>query len=181
MTFRELVADAFKSGEFNKISEKTLAKRLGLFSASDKKALSVLLKELEREGFLISDCGLYSLFNESDYIKGQVRTFERGFAFLLPENGSPDLFIPPHAKNGAYQGDTVLVKKTDTQSDESDECEVVKIIKRGTVRVSGVFCSRGGVVHVIPDDKTVCRRVLITRGKGGGAADGDQVVCKITQ
>lgn len=181
MTFRELVSAAFKSGEFNKISEKTLAKRLGLFSASDKKALSALLKDLEREGFLISDCGLYSLFNENDYIKGKVRTFERGFAFLLPENGSPDLFIPPHAKNGACQGDTVLVKKTNEQSDESDECEVVKIIKRGTVRVSGVFCSRGGVVHVIPDDKTVCRRVLIARGKGGGAADGDQVVCKIIQ
>lgn len=180
MTFRELVADAFKNGEFNKISEKTLAKRLGLFSANDKKALSALLKELEREGFLISDCGLYSIFNENDYIKGKVRAFERGFAFLIPDNGSSDLFIPPHAKNGACQGDTVLVKKTDDKSAESDECEVVKILKRGTVRVSGVFCSRGGLVHVIPDDKTVCRRVLIARGKSGGATDGDQVVCKIT-
>lgn len=179
MTFRELVADSFKNGESNGISEKTLAKRLGLFSSSDKKALSELLKALEKDGVIISDGGLYFLYDQKNYVKGVVRTFERGFAFLLPEDGSPDLFIPPDAKNGAYQGDTVLVKKIDSKRAESDECKVVKILKRGTARVHGVFYTHGGFSFVVPDDKAVCRRVLIARGNTGGATDGTQVVCKI--
>lgn len=181
MTFRQRIIEEFSSSEFNKIGEKTLAKRLGLFSSGDKKMLKETLKSLEKEGVLIFSEGVYSLFNENDYIKGKIRTFERGFAFLIPLDGSPDMFIPPHARFGAYQGDIVLAKKTFESDENSDEAEVVKILSRGTVYVAGVFHTHGSFCYVIPDDKAFARRVLIPKSATLSAAGGTQVVCKITK
>ena len=180
MTFRQKIIEEFSSGEFNKIGEKALAKRLGLMSFNDKKILKETLLSLEKEGVLIFDGGLYSIFDEKNYIKGKIHTFERGFAFLTPTDGSPDMFIPPNARNGAYQNDIVLAKKTFEADDESDEAEVIKIISRGTEYIAGVFHTHGSFCFVIPDDKNFAHRVLIPKGKSMSAADGKQVVCKIT-
>ena len=43
MTFRQKIIEEFSSGEFNKIGEKALAKRLGLMSFTDKKILKETL------------------------------------------------------------------------------------------------------------------------------------------
>ena len=44
-------------------------------------------------------------------IRGTLSGHAKGFAFLLPdEAGLDDVFIPPHEKNGAMHGDTVLVR-----------------------------------------------------------------------
>lgn len=181
MTFRERIIEEFSSSEFNKIGEKALAKRLGLFSAGDKKMLKETLKSLEKEGVLIYSGGVYSLFNENDYIKGKIRTFERGFAFLIPLDGSADMFISPHARCGAYQGDIVLAKKTFESDENSDEAEVIKILSRGTAYVAGVFHTHGSFCYVLPDDKAFAHRVLIPKSATLSAADGNQVVCKITK
>lgn len=181
MTFRERIIEEFSSSEFNKIGEKALAKRLGLFSASDKKMLKETLKSLEKEGVVIYSDGVYALFNENDYIKGKIRTFERGFAFLLPFDGSPDLFIPPRSRCGAYQGDVVLARKTFLSDENSDEAEVIKILSRGTRYIAGVFHTHGSFCYVLPDDKAFAHKVLIPKSSVLSARDGEQVVCKITK
>lgn len=179
MTFRQKITEQLSCGEFSRISEKTLAKRLSLFSATDKKILKETLRSLEKEGVIICENGFYSLFNENNYIRGKIRTFERGFAFLLPENGEKDMFIPPHARNGAYQGDIVLAKKTYESDEQSDEAEVIKIISRGTTRVSGIFHSHGKYSYVAPDDKNFGSKITVAKNKTLGAVSGEQVVCKI--
>jgi len=179
MNFKDIVLEQFKTGKVAGISEKTLAKRLGLFTVSDKKALKNLLRSLEKDGVLICENGLFSLYDESKYIKGKIRTFERGFAFLIPADGSEDYFIPPHARNGAYQGDEVLAKKTFESDENSDEAEVIKILSRGTQTLSGVYYTHGGYAYVQPDDKNFGARIVVPKGKGLFARSGEQVVCKL--
>ena len=55
MTFRQKIIEEFSSGEFNKIGEKALAKRLGLMSFTDKKILKETLLSLEKDGVLVFD------------------------------------------------------------------------------------------------------------------------------
>ena len=181
MNFRQRIIEEFNNGGFDRVSPKTLAARLGLRSVSERKALKDVLVSLEKEGVLISTDGLYSLFKEENYIRGKIRTFRRGFAFLTPDDGSPDMFIPPHSRGGAYQGDTVLAKKTFESDENSDEAEVVKVLSRGTERVSGIYHKHGGLPFVVPDDENFAPRILVRGGNLAEADPGERVVCRLTR
>lgn len=181
MTVKEYIVDLFNNEKIEKISEKTLFKRLNLVKQSEKRELKTVLNQLCKEEVLYdSGGGVYCLFSNCGFIRGTIKTHEKGYAFFIPDDGSPDLFIPPRHKNGAFQGDTVLVKKTYSGGEKSDEAEVVKIIKRGVTKVSGVIVVEKGFARVYPDDKGFSHEVFIKHGKTLNAKTGDQVICEIT-
>ncbi len=181
MTVKEYIVDLFNNEKIEKISEKTLFKRLNLVKQSEKRELKTVLNQLCKEEVLFdSGGGVYCLFSKCGFIRGTIKTHEKGYAFFIPDDGSPDLFIPPRHKNGAFQGDTVLVKKTYYGGEKSDEAEVVKIIKRGVTKVSGVIVVEKGFARVYPDDKGFSHEVFIKHGKTLNAKTGDQVICEIT-
>lgn len=76
--------------------------------------------------------------NRGEETVGVLQGSGKGFAFLVPTDGSGDLFIAADNLNGAIHGDTVAAVKI-SQRRGSGEGEVVRIIKRGITCVVGVF------------------------------------------
>src|ERR1700677_2139228 len=43
-------------------------------------------------------------------VLGIVQANEKGFGFLIPQDGSPDAFIPPHQMRDIMNGDTIKAR-----------------------------------------------------------------------
>ena len=119
-------------------------------------------------------------FNSKPHYKdiqsGIVRANERGFAFITPDNGGNDFFVPRHSLNGAYHGDKVAfshIKGT------ADEAVIVKVLERNPSPVVGTLVFERRSAKVFPDD---VRRpsLYIPRDCLYGSTDGQKVVCEIT-
>lgn len=108
-------------------------------------------------------------------LTGVVRANERGFAFIAPDGGGKDFFVPHRALNGAYHGDKVNFYHV---NGTADEAAIVSITERNPSPVIGTLVFDRRSARVYPDDQ---RRpaVFIPRGMTGGAQDGEKVACEI--
>ena len=180
MDLYTLIKQNFISGEWKKISLKKINSLLEAKRPFEQKAVLKILNSLENDGEIFFIDGFYTAVIHADLIKGVLRGNEKGFAFLLPEDGSADYFIPNRNLNGALHQDVVLARKVENSlKGSSDEAEVVKILKRGVTALSGTFFVDRGRCVVRPDDKNFFEDVYIERGKERGARTGDKVLVKI--
>ena len=111
--------------------------------------------------------------------KGVLQGNSKGFAFLLPENGNKDIFIAPRNLGGAFNNDTVLVRLIEKVNEQSDEGEVIEILKRGNEVIVGTYEDSKNFGFVIPDDKRFYKYIFI-KSNSLKAKTGQKVVTKIT-
>lgn len=111
-------------------------------------------------------------------LEGKICGNERGYAFLIPDDGGDDYFIPHGDLKGAMHGDRVLAA-TVADGERTRAC-VLKVIERGITEIVGTcfFNGRGG--FVVPDERKYFSDVSIRSGVGVRAMSGDKVVCRIT-
>ena len=73
-----------------------LAKEFGLYEEDQIEALRRRLRAMERDGQLIyTRRGTYAPVDKLDLICGRVSGHRDGFGFLIPDDGSEDLFRSP--------------------------------------------------------------------------------------
>ena len=111
-----------------------------------------------------------------DIKAGVVRANERGFAFITPDGGGNDYFMPHHSLNGAYHGDRVAfahIKGTE------DEAVIINVLERNPSPLVGTLIFDRRSAQVYPDDR---RRptLYIPRDCLYGATSGQKVVCEVT-
>ncbi len=180
MNLYKVIKDNFISGEWKTISPKRIFKFFEATKPFEQKSISKILDSLESEGVIVFLDGVYLSVEFSNLIKGKLRGNEKGFAFLIPSDGSDDYFIPNRNLFGALHGDEVLARKVENSiKGSSDEAEVVKILKRGVETLSGTFYKDRGSCFVRPDDKNFFEDVYVKNGLTLGAKSGDKVLVKI--
>lgn len=183
MEFKQYILEVLSEKGRDCVTFKTLVKNLKLNTEFDKRALSDVLKVMEKENLIVETGGRYYPFDGKNFVVGRIKRHERGFAFLIREDGKPDLFIPPKKLNGAFQGDKVLVRRNfdgKRKFDEkSDEAEVVKVLERGKNEVIGRYFAEKGFGFLTPDDSGFGSDIYIGKGKSGGAKTGEKVACRI--
>ena len=109
-----------------------------------------------------------------------------GFGFarpLDPECTMDDLFIPPSMTEGAFNGDTVLVRQLlpgEYGYGKGNEGTVERIITRGSGTVIGVCRIVGDIPCVIPDDRRQGQAIEIMMSQVD-ISEGDKVKMKITK
>lgn len=109
-------------------------------------------------------------------IVGTFRGTGRGYAFLTPDEGKEDYFIPPHGLGGALNGDRVTAEIR-TLADGKKEAFVRDVIRQTTVYVVGTFEeNRLGEPVIYPDDGKVCRLFHIENMRGLKPKTGYKVV-----
>jgi len=79
-----------------------------------------------------------------------------GFGFAEREDGQPSIFIPPGERNGAMDGDEVVVEWWPAQ--RGAEGTVRSVIRRHRTRITGVLRREGTRDSVQPDDPRVLGR-----------------------
>ena len=177
MYIKEKILEKFNSGEIENLGFKRICEVFEAKSNLQKNILRDIIVALENEGKIVYQSGRFVLFENSGLIKGVLRGNERGFAFLITDNG--DYFIPPKSLHGALHGDTVIIKKAISSRGSNDEGEVVSIVSRGINRLTGTFEGDNGYGFVIPDDKNYFVDIYIPNKKTLGAKTGSKVYVEI--
>jgi len=88
----------------------TLAAALNVKS-EEMDGLTRRLNAMERDGQIKLDrAGNYKLTHSPDFIEGRVSSHRDGFGFLLPEDGSGDIFLPEKEMQKVLHGDRVQAR-----------------------------------------------------------------------
>jgi ribonuclease R len=104
----------------------------------------------------------------------------RGDAFVRPDNGSPDVFVPAGSLATAMDGDRVVARIERRPKGRSAEGAVVDVLERAHTTVVGTYHRRKRVSFVVPLDRRLQREVLIAGGRDVVAEEGDVVVVGLT-
>ena len=147
-----------------------------------RQELEEILNALEKEGKIhMTRKGSY-VKGEGRFIQGIFQAHARGYGFVITEQETEDIFIPEEETGGAFQGDEVEVLLTKEPKEEGRrrEGKIVRILKRGTVRLVGRYQAGKNYGFVLPDDRKFSQDVFIPEGKSKGAVSGHKVVVELT-
>ena len=113
-------------------------------------------------------------------VAGRVAVTKKGDAFVTPDQGGQDVFVPGLSLESAMDGDQVVVRVEGRPRGRSPVGRVIKVLDRAHETVVGTFLSSRsfGVVH--PRNRRLSREILVAKGDEAAATDGDVVVARIT-
>jgi len=159
-----------------------LCRELQLESRESCDALGKRLNAMCRDGQLICNrTGTYGLVNKMDLIKGHVVGHKDGFGFLIPEDGSTDLYLGPRQMQKVFDGDTVLGRVSGVDRRGRKEGKIVEILQRKSSRLVGRYYKEAGAGVVVPHNKRISQEILVAKKHRGGAKDGDFVMVEVTR
>ncbi len=110
-------------------------------------------------------------------IQGTYQASSKGFGFFTPEGATgreSDLFVPPRAEAGAWNGDTVTVEtRPDPRDPARQTAFVTAVVARGNKNVVGAIEKRGREVWLIPSSDRLPHAVKVV-GRVGTVKAGDK-------
>jgi ribonuclease R len=158
-----------------------LAEEFGLSTDEQLEALRRRLRAMERDGQLIyTRRGTYAPVDKLDLILGRVSGHRDGFGFLVPDDGSDDLFLSPAQMRLVFDGDRALARVSGLDRRGRREGAVVEVIHRAHESIVGRYYEESGVGFVGADNPKIQQEVLVTPGRNAGAKQGQFVEVKIT-
>ncbi|MBC3955635.1 MULTISPECIES: ribonuclease R [Pseudomonas] len=162
-------------------SREQLVEEFGLVTEDQFEALRRRLRAMERDAQLIyTRRGTYAPVDKLDLILGRISGHRDGFGFLVPDDGSDDLFMSPAQMRLVFDGDRALARVSGLDRRGRREGVVVEVISRGHESIVGRYYEESGIGFVIPDNPKIQQEVLVTPGRNNGAKIGQFVEVKIT-
>jgi len=160
-----------------------------------KEGLSISDKETEEfDNMLISllnegqiyqtNKGKYAIPSQLGLVAGKLQANPNGFGFLLPIDPlQKDVFIPADSMGSAMNGDRVIARYKNAQTDinKSREAEIVKVLEHANKTIVGEFDEKDGIGFVVPDNKRLFQDIIIPEKYFLGAKPGFKVVCEIME
>lgn len=141
------------------------------------------LKALAAEGALAVVRGnRYTLPDRVHDVAGKLQGHASGIAFVIPDGGGADVFIPASRRNGAVHGDRVVARVESAQGAERLEGRVLEVSERRSARIVGrLVRDRRGIALVRPFDARLDADIRVPLDDQLSAADGDMVTVEITR
>ncbi|MGD0153967.1 MAG: ribonuclease R, partial [Thermacetogeniaceae bacterium] len=158
-----------------------LSRQLNL---TDLDRLLLILKELEREGEVVrTRTNRYGVAKKMNLSVGVLQGHPKGFAFLIPDDKSEDIYISKENLGGGMHGDRVVARPLGFGlRGRRTEGEVIRILERANERVVGRFETSGNQFgFVVPDEKKLGWDIFVSQDHQQGARNGDKVVVEITR
>ena len=158
-----------------------LARQLGHV---DPDELLLVLKDLEHAGEVVrTSKNRYGVSKKMNLIAGVLQGHPKGFAFLVPDDKSEDIYISKENLGSAMHGDRVVVRPLGFGlRGRRAEGEVIRILERSNDRVVGRFESTDSQIgFVVPDEKKLGWDIFVPKSHQKGASNGDKVVVEITR
>ncbi len=174
-TIDELVHDKF----YVPMKAKEIAVLLNI-PKENREDLMQVLDALVSEGRIsVTAKGKYTKY-PTDVITGTFCGTQKGIGFVTVENEEDDIFIPESGINGALHNDLVNVRITrQAAGDKRREGVVVKVLKRGLVRVVGTYEAGERFGFVVPDNQRLMRDIFIPKDGSMEAQSGHKVIAVI--
>jgi len=161
---------------------KALAAALKLKGEPRRQAVSKRLNAMCRDGQLILNRGgEYCLTSRIHLVTGRVQGHRDGFGFLIPDDGSEDIFLSARQMREVLHGDRVAVRIQSYDRRGRPEGVVAEVLERANTQVVGRYVAQGGVGFLVPDNPRISQEVLIGPRNRGGAKPGQIAIAEITE
>ena len=120
------------------------------------------LAAMEREAQLMRNRkGAYILPERASLIAGRVEGHADGYGFLIPDDGSDDLFLDAKQMTKVLHRDRALVRMTGIDRKGRREAAIVEVIERANTRVVGRVFVEHGITLVAPENKRINQDILV--------------------
>ncbi len=178
---RHKILSFLRKQQGKKYSIRGLSKALDLTSAEMYKELAKTVNTLEEEALIMPNRkNEYTLIEYTSYASGVLDVKDKGFAFLMLEQGDEeDVYIPGKNLNNAMHGDRVLVHVVKSPKGFKQEGRVVRILTRNYTHIVGTVIARDDWHYLIADDKSIKTDIRIPKTHLNGAKPHDKVKAEI--
>lgn len=164
------------------LSREELCREWSIQDDQEIEALRRRLRAMERDGELIrTRRGGYGVVAKMDLVKGRVIGHPDGYGFLVPDDGSEDLYISPRQMRALLHGDQVVMRVAGIDYRGRREGALVEVLERHTQQVVGRFFQERGIGFVVPDNKRIHQDIMIANEFQGNAKPGQIVIAEIIE
>ncbi len=178
---RELISEMLAASA-GPLEYKALAKLLNIDSDEKKEAFRRRIRAMERDGQLISNRkGEYGLTDKMDLVRGRVQGHRDGFGFVLPSDGSADVYLTHRQMKKVFDGDEVLVRPGRINYKGKQEGTIVEVLVRNTKQLVGRLVCQDGNSFVRPENVRNSHDIFVSPKQLSNASAGQFVVVEITQ
>jgi ribonuclease R len=137
-------------------------------SSHEREMFQRRLAAMEREGQLMKNRkGAYILPERASLIPGRIQGHPDGYGFLVPDDGSADVFLDQHQMGKVLHGDRALVRISGVDRKGRPEGGIVEVTERANSRVVGRVFVEHGVVFVVPENRRIAQDILVPPEKKG--------------
>ena len=177
---REYILDYLKKcGHLIKREE--LTQCLGLSDPEQQEALRRRLRAMERDGqIVLTRREGYGLPGKMNLLRGRIIGHRDGFGFLVPDDGSDDLYLSARQMQLVFHGDRVLARVIGTDRRNRREGVIAEVLERNTPSLVGRFFTEKGVAFVVPSNNRISQDILVGVDDQSAAKSGQIVVVEIT-
>lgn len=148
----------------------------------EEELFSRRLRAMERDGQIMRNRKrAICVVDKLDLIKGKVQGHADGFGFLIPEDGSADMFLSEKEMHKVFHGDVVMARQSGVDRRGRPEAKIVEVLERATNRLVGRLYEEHGIYFVVAENRKVSQDILVAPGASGGAKVGQVVMLEIMQ
>ena len=117
----------------------------------------------------------YMGFKYSHLKKGKISITEKGYGFVLLKE-EPDIFISSKNLNGASDEDMVIAEIISKNSGAKKEGRILRVASKSYDTIVGEFKTENDLFTIIPTDKKIKSKIVVTNDSAKDAVDGHIVV-----
>lgn len=148
----------------------------------EKKIFSRRLSSMMREGQIMRNCkGDIYVVEKLNLIKGKVHGHADGFGFLLPDDGSPDIFLNSKEMHQVLHGDSIMVHEIGIDRRGRKEGVIVEVLEHAISLLVGRLHVEYGILFVVAENKRISQDILIPKEESINAKEGQVVTVEIIQ
>ncbi len=179
-TMTDLVTDWFRDNQESSISIKRLYDELKLKTHPMRSMCLDIVLELLDDGFLKEKDGQFQLMQKSKFLEGVLQRRVGGKNFLVPDDGSENVFVAERNSAGAVNGDRVKVVLFARKPHSGLEGEVTEILKRAKDTFVGTLQVKGKFAYLVTPDKSD-KDIYIPLSSLKKGRDGEKAVVKVVE
>jgi ribonuclease R len=156
-----------------------LAARLEV-KGRERRAFDAGLGELERAGELVQNrAGSLLVAKRIALVAGRIEGHPDGHGFLVPDDGSPSVFIPPAEMREVIHGDRVAVRVSGRDHRGRPQGSIVEVLERASRRIVGRLHAEHGVLFLVPEDRRISHDIMVPPAEAAKAKAGEVVTVEL--
>jgi ribonuclease R len=176
---REILRELERAGE--PLTPKELAARLEI-RGRERRAFDAGLAALERSGEVVQNrAGSLLIAKRIAVISGRVEGHADGHGFVVPDEGGPSVFLPPHEMRSLMHGDRAAVRLSGGDHRGRPIGALVEVLERAKRRIVGRLHDERGVLLLVPEDRRIAHDILVPPEDAGKAKVGEIVTVELVQ
>src|SRR5882672_884178 len=156
-----------------------LAARLRV-ARGERQAFDAALAALEHSGEVVRNrAGALLVARRIAAVAGRVEGHPDGHGFVVPDDGSASVFLPPHEMRGLMHGDRASVRVTGRDNRSRPVGALVEVLERAQRRIVGRVHVQHGVTYLVPEDRRIAHDIVLP--EAGKVKPGQVVTVELVQ